>query len=208
MRFSATITLIAFIFLLLMPFALIGDGPDPDLDQDRIVPVPEQKPKKKKKGDEGGFFAEVVYRDDIYNMDFIEARVSIKPTIQEFPGIKMPRTTVFDATIAVWLRLRGISVPTNMADRWRPPQEWRLERERADEGVAFLWDVLQSADYLIIRDPEPVREHYVCDAYVKLGGVELSLVDVLVEAGHARHADPDNVIDWGKRNLLFKKGDN
>ena len=144
----------------------------------------------------GDFYAEVVSRDDLLAVNGFIARVRVHPATTVWPGTVIPQTA-FDASIRIMIKVRGISVPTNLGSQDRPLVETRRETKRFMEAMTFVWDLMQVSDFLILHTPEGIQgtQHVACDVFFELANQRLSLAEVLVTAGHARY-EPH---DWGKR---------
>ena len=149
----------------------------------------------------GGFYAEVVSRDDLLAVNGFIARVRVHPTVEAWPGTVIPQTA-FDASIRIMIKVRGISVPTNLGAHHRPLVESLRETQRFMEAMTCVWNLIQASDFLILHTPERVAgtQHVVCDVFFELAHQRLSLAEVLVTAGHARY-EPH---DWGKRMIERK----
>ena len=187
------------ILLLLMPALLSGNGGD------ESVPIPVDKSRSIGGVENvGEFFAEVEIRDDLLAVDEYMVRVQVHPVktppinreITTWPQTQIPKTA-FAADIRAMIKLRGVSVPSNLSPRHRPLVETRRETERFDNAMRFVWHLVDATDHLILSNPEVVSgtEMVRCDVYFELAGTRLSLAEALVVAGHARY-EPH---DWGKR---------
>ena len=75
------------------------------------------------------------------------------------------------------IRIRGVSVPSQFADRTRPLIFAERERERFDKAMSYVWALISQSETLVLRNPEAIdgEGYVVCDVSVKIGGHELNL---------------------------------
>ena len=183
-------SLIPILLLLILSPALVS-GNGGGLDEATDLPKPSG----------GEFYAEVESRDDLLAVNGFIARVLVHPNAADWPETTIT-PKAFDASIRVMIKVRAISVPSNLQPRDRPIAETRRESERFDDAMRFVWNLIEATDGVILQNPSPVEgtQHVGCDVFFELSGMKLSFAETLVKAGHARY-EPH---DWGKRMVERK----
>ena len=170
-----------------------GDGTEPPN-------MPEPEPVDVVEPETLGYFhCTVELRDDLHQVDAFFGIVETFPADGEWPVITTHSHTAETLGYKL-IQVRGLSVPTQFADRQRPLIFAERERERFDKAMSYVWSLISQSETLILRDPEAVAgEGYViCDVAVKIGGHELDLAEMLIADGHAR---PEGDWDWGARDV-------
>lgn len=162
---------------------------DPDEPVDTVEPQ-----------QDGFFHCAIEIRDDLHQVDAFFGIVETFPTVgkAEWPVIQTKSHTA--ETIGYTLiQIRGISVPSQFADRTRPLIEVKRERDRFAKAMKYTWALLSQSETLILRNPEPTKEGVVrCDVFLNLGGQELDISKMLIADGHAR---PTGNWNWGARDV-------
>ena len=148
----------------------------------------------------GYFHCHVEIRDDLHRPDAFFGIVETYPSGEaDWPVVKTVSHTAETLGYTL-IRIRGISVPSQFADRTRPLIFAERERDRFDAAMSYVWALISHSETLVLRNPEAVEgEGYVvCDVSVKIGGHELDLAAMLIADGHAR---PTGNWDWGARDV-------
>ena len=148
----------------------------------------------------GPFHCHVEIRDDLHTVDAFFGIVETYPAGEaQWPVITTHSHTAETLGYTL-IRIRGLSVPSQFADRSRPLVFAERERERFDKAMSYVWAFISQSETLILHNPKAVEgEGYVvCDVSVKIGGHELDLAEMLIADGHARPAGKWN---WGARDV-------
>jgi hypothetical protein len=150
---------------------------------------------------DGYFHCHVEIRDDLHQVDAFFGIVEAFPAVGEasWPVIHTESHTAETLGYTL-IQIRGLSVPSQFADRTRPLIFAERERERFDRAMSYVWALISQSETLILRNPEAVEGggYVVCDVAVKIGGHELDLATMLINDGHAR---PEGHWDWGARDV-------
>ena len=165
-----------------------SDGSDPEPEPVEVV-EPETT--------ESVFHCSVEIRDDLHQVDAFFAVVEVFPG-GEWPTVETKSHTAETLAYAL-IQVRGLSVPSQFTDRTRPLIFSERERARFDKAMSFVWALISQSETLLLRNPVAVEGGYVvCDVFVKIGGHELDLSEMLKADGHAR---PAGNWDWGARDV-------
>ena len=154
----------------------------------------------------GPFHCHVEIRDDLHTVDAFFGIVEAYPAGDaQWPVIHTASHTAETLGYTL-IRIRGLSVPSQFADRSRPLVFAERERERFDKAMSYVWAFISQSETLILHNPEAVEgEGYVvCDVSVKIGGHALDLAEMLIADGHAR---PAGTWDWGARDVYEIQSD-
>ena len=196
-RIKPLLIIIASMFILTMVGVSIeyisasGDGTEPPemLDPEPVdVVEPESF---------GYFHCHVELLHDLHRVDAFFGIVESFPAVGEasWPVIRTESHTAETLGYSL-IQIRGISVPTQFADRTRPLIFAERERDRFDRGMAYMWSLISQSETLILRNPEATEDGTVlCDVEVRIGGHDLDLASMLINDGHAR---PSGDWDWGR----------
>ena len=188
---AMAILTLAGIFLEHMNASSDGSDPPPKMD------APPVEPEKSV----GFFHAQVEIRDDLHGKGFF-AVVETYPAggDGEWPVIKTVSHTAETLGYKL-IEIRGISMPSQFADRSRPLIFSERERDRFDKAMSFMWALISQCETLILSNPvaHPENGTIVCDVAVRIGGHNLDLAHMLIADGHAR---PAGLWDWGARDVF------
>lgn len=144
------------------------------------------------------FFCSIEIRDDLHRPDAFFGIVETFPAVGEWPVIETQSHTAETLGYTL-IQIRGISVPSQFADRTRTLISVERERARFDQAMAYTWALLSQSETLVLRNPEPTENGTVlCDVAIRIGGHELDLAQMLISDGHAR---PAGNWDWGARDV-------
>ncbi len=148
----------------------------------------------------GYFHCHVEIRDDLHRPDAFFGIVETYPSGDAQWPVILTSSHTAETLGYTLIRIRGVSVPSQFADRTRPLIFAERERERFDKAMSYVWALISQSETLVLRNPEAVEgEGYVvCDVSVKIGGHELDLAAMLIADGHAR---PSGNWDWGARDV-------
>ena len=198
--------ILAIVIISFLIFAsILPGGVDKDGESDN--PYLRSKPKTPS-SDDGVFYGEIEYRDEIHSPSLFEAWVRVHPS-DGWPEVEL-HNNISEASIHTWIQMRGISIPTMDTYRNRPHVEVERERRRFDEAITFLWNLIHASEYVVLENPKLVSRNngnspiVACNVYIEIGGAKVDLAKALVENGHAMYNDQDS-IDWGHRNIREKR---
>ena len=144
---KTTFTIVA--ILLFTPYLLSGSSPGGDDEWS-------DRPAVQKQG-RGEFYARVLHRDDVHDVNLYEAEVKVTPSTGEWPGVAVSNETIKETNIHTLIRVRGLSAPADHLSRLRPHVRVEQEREFFVEAMSFVWKVLSAHEYLILKDPALVE---------------------------------------------------
>ena len=149
--------------------------------------------------------AEIDHRIDIEDANTLHLEVRVHPGA-EFPGIT---GDYIETRVECFVRIRGISVPTML----RTPlsrygksfEEIRRERERCEETIDHIWNLLKVHKKLQLSNPEVIKEDgkiiVVCDVAFFLGDAWHLLSVALIADEFAREAVEGVTWHWGSKNV-------
>ena len=172
-----------------------GDGTQPTPDMEEPVDIIEPT---------GFFHCHVEIRDDLHTPDGFFGIVETFPAGDaQWPVIHTESHTAETLGYTL-IQIRGLSVPSQFADRSRPLIFAERERQRFDKAMSYVWALLSQAETLILRNPVATDENgaIVCDVAIIIGGQEINLAEMLINDGHAR---PAGNWDWGARDVAEVK---
>ena len=128
--------------------------------------------------------------------------------LRAHPQAKIPKITGGYATTDVYVkvRLRDVSTPRELhiaENRHRPHIYIDRERQRWNEGMQYVWNLMQPNRTFRVGNfsvlvPDQVLE---ADIEVLLGGTWLNLANVMRNDGIARMPVPEFEWDWGSRSV-------
>ena len=181
-----------------------GDVPyDEYLDED-------SKPKRSVKRGDGEFYARVLHRDDLHDVNLYEVEVKVFPSTGKWPGVSLVNETVKELNIHTLIRIRGLSAPADHRSRLRPHVRVEQEREYFVDAMSFIWKLVSAHEYLILSNPMLVESPpgsgalvTEVDAFLEVGGIRVNLVDTIIFAGHA-DSSRGGGHDWGMRQVPEK----
>ena len=152
----------------------------------------------------GPFHCHVEIRDDLHRPDAFFGIVEAYPAGEAQWAVITTHSHTAETLGYTLIRIRGISVPSQFADRTRPLVFAERERKRFDKAMSYVWALISQSETLVLRNPKAVDgEGYVlCDVSVKIGGHELDLSKMMIADGHAR---PTGKWDWGARDVYEKE---
>ena len=199
------------VFLVYRVVAGNGDGKEPLYEgEPGWEELPEGVPVSDSESVTGAFFARVEQQHDIHQPHLFEVEVKVLPALGEWPGIGFDvRGSVTELNLHTWVVIRGITVPSSYTSRERPHQEVEFERRRFDKAMDFVWQMLKGQGYVVLENPvwlagkESVSTAgvYACDVFVFVGGMKISLADILVRSGHAKRGKTGD-FDWGSPHVV------
>lgn len=168
-----------------------SDGEDPEPETETATEV----------SPTGAFHCHVEIRDDLHTVDAFFGIVETYPAGDaSWPVIETKGYTAETLGYTL-IKVRGLSVPSQFADRSRPLVFAERERTRFDKAMSYVWALISQSETLVLRNPEAVEgEGYIlCDVAVRIGGHELDLSEMLIADGHARL---EGNWDWGARDVF------
>ena len=115
------ITSAIFVILLCSPFLLSGSSPNDDFDDW------DGNGQEVERG-RGEFYARVLHRDDVHDVNVYEVEVKATPSTGAWPGVSVSNETIKETNIHTLIRIRGLSTPADHLSRLRPHNV--VERER------------------------------------------------------------------------------
>ena len=199
-RLVKLLLIIAAIMLLLITASLVfvqltavGSGDDVEMLEETEETTPETD-------NTGFFYCSVEIRDDLHTPNAFFGVVETYPADNDaqWPVIFTESHTAETLGYTL-IEIRGISVPSQFADRSRPLVFTERERTRFDKAMSYTWMLLSHAEVIILRNPEATESGTVrCDVSIRIGGQELDLSEMLIADGHAR---PIGDWDWGGREV-------
>ena len=155
----------------------------------------------------GDFYARIHIRDDMVGINrfFLEVKTWPVSDTSRWPGLQNLPNEWYnnDGHVKAVVTIRNTSVPQLMPAFSRPTTMVEIERRRYDKGIHYSWDMLNNADYIILRNPESLRiedsgysiPQLISDVFVSLGGNVLDLAVMLENTGHAKISTKE--WDWG-----------
>lgn len=153
----------------------------------------------------GQFFCHVEMIWDLHQVDAFFAIVEAYPGVDgsgvQWPAVETKSDTA--ETLAYTLiQIRGLSVPSQFVDRTLPLAYSERERSRFDKAMRYVWSLISQSETLVLRNPEVVEGHgaVVCDVFLRIGGHELNLAEMLKGDGHAK---PKGNWQWGARDVFL-----
>ena len=204
-RLIRLVSIIILVFCSLQLQSHSNGGSDTNDDEG---PDQAQRPPRKVDESKGVFYARVRLRDDIRAVNLLFAEVKVFPPEvhhTKWPGTSIEYNDVYleEVNVKCEIRIRGIEAPSRTPRFSRPHVEVERERSRFDDAVHFLWGLISDSKtpnsrVLILQNPDIYEDTNIIevDAFVRLGGHELSIAEVLVRDGHAQYGEG---WDWGGR---------
>lgn len=184
------------VFSFMASWMTAGAGEPGDMPPE---PVPEMENVVETAPD-GYFHCSVEIRDDLHQVDAFFGIVETHPAGEaQWPAITTHSHTAETLGYKL-IQIRGLSVPSQFADRSRPLIFAERERNRFDKAMSYVWALISQSETLVLRNPEAKDGHgaVICDVSVRVGGHELDLAQMLIADGHAR---PAGNWDWGARDV-------
>lgn len=124
------------------------------------------------------------------------------------PKAKIPKITGGYATTDVYVKvkLRGISVPhalQDAQDRNRPHIWLERQRERWDEAMRYIWNIMQPQRTFRVGNFKVIKDDELLEADIEflLGGQWHSLNIAMMQDEHGRPTGAE--WDWGSRIVSF-----
>lgn len=188
------------VILLCTPYLLSGSSPG---DDDTFFNEPKER-------GSGQFYARVLHRDDLHDVNLYEVEVKVTPSLGNWPGVTVQNDTIKETNVHTLIRIRGLATPVDHLSRLRPHVAVERERDFFVDAMAFVWKVVSAHEYMILSSPVLVESPEgsgalvtEVDAYLEIGGVRISLADIIVFAGHAHYGGASDH-NWGIRNVPKK----
>ena len=99
---------------------------------------------------EGLFHCSVEMMWDLHRPDAFFGIVEVFPALGEWPVIRTESHTAESLGYTL-IRIAGISVPSQFADRTRPLKFAERERTRFDNAMRYVWALISQSETLILR---------------------------------------------------------
>ena len=155
----------------------------------------------------GYFHCQVEMQWDLHQVDAFFGIVEAYPSDgAQWPAIETKSHTAETLGYTL-IQIRGLSVPSQFADRSQPLIFTVRERQRFNRAMEYVWALISQSETLILRNPEVIEGHgaVVCDVFARMGGHDLNLAEMMKADGHARPAG--NWI-WGARDVYLAANEN
>ena len=198
MRTLKLLIIIIAIFSGLTTFAFIATWVTAGEPGDEPLPKEEPVEAEAEKELEGEFLCHTEMIWDLHQVDAFFGIVETHPSRGEWPVITTHSHSAETLGYTL-IQIRGLSVPSQFADRTRSLKEVERERKRFDDAMYYVWHLIDQSETLVLRNPEAHEGGYViCDVFIRIGGHELDLSKMMIADGHAR---PSGNWNWGARDV-------
>ena len=187
-----------FIFVILLSLFIHGHAPIFSSSDGSDAP-PTNTPDAPKKG---WVYGKIAYPHDVLTpRDYFLL-------LRAHPQAKVPKITGGYATTDVYVkvRLRGVSTPRdlqNTTDRHRPHTYLDRERERWDNAMQYVWNVMQPNRMFRVGNFKVLKADALLEADIEflLGGMWINLANTMINDEIARAPQAEFEWDWGSRSI-------
>lgn len=149
----------------------------------------------------GGFFAWITERDQVQDAHLLSnVWVRVWPSKAKWPGVDVDIYVGEHKEVNVRCDIvfGSVSMPSRYPDMYQSRSNYAREQARGQEAIEFLRNLLfaGSGDLYLSDVRADGVGRFVADVFLLTPtGERRSLIDLLVEAGHAAHGS----VDWGYR---------
>ena len=151
----------------------------------------------------GGFYAWITERDQVQDAHLLSnVWVRVWPSEAKWPGVDVDLYVGEHKEVNVRCDIvfGSVSMPSRYPGMYQSRSKFQREQARGQEAIAFLRNLLLSGNgdlYLSdVRSDGAGR--FLADVFLLTPtGERLSLIDLLVESGHAAHG----TVEWGSRRV-------